>query len=165
MIRELVDSRDPILQQRVEEFDFTNPSVDPIEFAKDLAESMLHHNGIGLSANQIGVPVRAFAIRANPIIVMYNPKIVYKSTRAVYLEEGCLSYPGYWIKIKRPKEIRVRWIEPNGNMKTERFNGITARCILHEYDHLEGDVFYKKATTYHREQARKRMKRLRENLA
>lgn len=158
MIYDLVSGSDPILKESIEPFDFQNPSVDPIEFAHNLAQSMMHHNGIGLSANQVGFKVRAFAIKANPILVMYNPKIVHYSPECNYLEEGCLSFPGYWVKIKRSSEIRIRYTQPNGTIKTEKFTGMTARCILHEYDHLDGIVYWKRANTFHREQALRRAK-------
>ena len=74
---ELVPSTDPILKQVCQEFDFLNPPFDPIEFAKDLVKMMYDHNAIGISANQVGVPYRVFALRAYPEnFVCFNPKMV-----------------------------------------------------------------------------------------
>lgn len=158
MIHDLVPSNDPILKQRVEQFDFTNPPTDPIQLAHDLAETMLANNGIGLSANQIGLPYRAFAIKSEQIIVCFNPKIVDYSEETIYLEEGCLSYPNLFIKVKRPQKIKIRYTEPNGNVVTKIFSGLTARVVLHEYDHMEGIVHIQRANRIHLEQARKRQK-------
>lgn len=156
MIHELLPENHPLLKEELEKFDFDNPPTDPIELAHDLAQTMIKYNGIGLAANQIGLPYRAFAIKANPIIVCFNPKIVDESDDIVLLEEGCLSYPGLFVKIKRPEVIKVRYWEPNGNVVTTKFQGLTARVYMHELDHLNGIVFLNRANRYHLEQARKK---------
>ena len=98
-IHNLVPDSDPILSQELPKFDFDNPATDPIQLAYDLVESMRHHNGLGLSANQIGLPYRAFAMQAVPAIVCFNPKVIDESSEEIMLEEGCLSFPGLGIKI------------------------------------------------------------------
>lgn len=158
MIHDLIDCNDEILKSPLARFDFSNPPTDPIQLAHDLAETMLHHNGIGLSANQIGLPYRVFAIKSSPIIVCFNPYIVDESDEKISLEEGCLSYPGLFIKVKRPKTIKVRYTEPNGNVVTRTFDGLTARIFQHEFDHLQGINFTKRASRIHVEQARNRQK-------
>jgi peptide deformylase len=121
---------------------------------------MYDNNGIGLSANQVGVPYRIFAMRGSPEnFVCVNPRVVNPSEETIYLDEGCLSYPGLYVKIKRPRHIRVRFQTPNGDTKTETFTGMSARCFLHEMDHMDGNVFYKKATDFHRHQALNRFKK------
>jgi len=137
-----------------------SPPFDPTQFAKDLVKFMYDHNGIGLAANQVGVPYRIFAMRGQPEnFVCFNPKIVWKSDAKVELEEGCLTYNGLLVKITRPQHIRVRFNTPNGNMLTKQFTGMTARIFQHELDHLDGEVFYNKANRYHRDQALKKWKR------
>jgi peptide deformylase len=158
MIHTLVPSNDPILKSRMEEFDFFKPPTDPIQLAHDLAETMLYNDGLGLSANQIGLPYRAFAIKAEKIIVCFNPRIVDYSEETIYLEEGCLSYPNLYIKVKRPQKIKIRYTEPNGNTETKIFSGLTARVALHEYDHLEGITYMQRANRFHIEQAKKNKK-------
>lgn len=158
MIHQLVPSNDPILKQELEQFDFSNPPTDPIQLAHDLAESMLAHNGLGLSANQIGLPYRVFAIKAEQILVCFNPKIVDHSDETIYLEEGCLSFPDLYIKVKRPQKIKIRYTEPNGNTVTKLFSGLTARVILHEYDHMQGLTYLQRANRIHIEQAKKNKK-------
>lgn len=158
MIHQLVPSNHPLLKQKLEEFDFSNPPTDPIQLAHDLAETMLDNNGLGLSANQIGLPYRAFAIKAEKIIVCFNPKIVDYSEETIYLEEGCLSYPDLYIKVKRPQTIKIRYTEPNGNTLTTIFSGLTARVALHEFDHLEGITYLQRANRFHIEQGKKNKK-------
>ena len=102
---------------------------------------MLAHGGIGLAANQLGLPYRVFAIKANPILVCFNPRIVDVSEDMVELDEGCLTYPGLMLKIKRPATIRCRYTYPNGETVTEIYGGMTARIFQHEFDHLEGKNF------------------------
>ena len=123
---ELVPSTDPILKQVCQEFDFLNPPFDPIEFAKDLVKMMYDHNAIGISANQVGVPYRVFALRAYPEnFVCFNPKMVTPSEQEILLEEGCLSFPNLFVKVKRPQHCRVRFTMPNGDTRTDTFTGIT----------------------------------------
>lgn len=156
----LVNHNDPILTTPCQPFNFMSPPFDPTQFAKDLVKFMYDNNGIGLAANQIGVPYRVFAMRGQPEnFVCFNPKIVWKSDAKVELEEGCLTYNGLLVKITRPQHIRVRFNTPNGDMLTKQFTGMTARIFQHELDHLDGEVFYNKANRYHRDQALKKWKR------
>lgn len=158
MIRDLVDKDDIILVEETEIFDFTNPPVDPVELAKDLAETMIADNGLGLAANQVGLPYRAFAMKASQIIVCFNPIIVDASSEEIYLEEGCLSFPRLYVKIKRPRRIKVRFAYPSGEIVTETYDGMTARIFQHELDHLNGIRHIDRASRIHLEQARKNMK-------
>ena len=155
MIHELVDCNDLILKQKTDLFDFKNPPIDPVELYNNLAETMRELDGLGLAAPQIGLPYRAFVMRAENIIGVFNPKIVDISSEVVYLEEGCLSYPNLWVKVKRPKKIKVRFTHPDGQTETRVFDGMSARVFQHEFDHLEGIVHTKRANAYHLEQARK----------
>ena len=165
MIRELVDCNDPILKQKTENFDFKNPPINPVELYIDLAETMRENEGLGLAAPQVGLPYRAFVMRAENIIGVFNPKIVDISSEMVYLEEGCLSYPNLWVKVKRPKKIKVRYTNPDGQTETRVFDGMSARVFQHEFDHLEGIVHLKRANRYHLEQAKKLAKKLEKGMA
>ena len=160
MIRELVDCYDPILRQSTENFDFANPPINPVELYNDLAETMRENDGLGLASPQVGLPYRAFVMRAENIIGVFNPKIVDASSEMVYLEEGCLSYPNLWVKIKRPKKIKVRFTNPDGQTETRVFDGMSARVFQHELDHLDGVLHVKRANKFHLEQARKLAKKL-----
>lgn len=164
MIYELIDCNDPLLKQEMVSFDFSNPPVDPLDLVADLAETMLANNGIGLSANQCGLPYRVFVMLGEELIPCFNPRIIDVSKETVVLEEGCLSYPGLFVKVKRPRRIKVRFAEPNGNVVTKTFDGMTARVFQHELDHLDGVNYQQRANRYHLEQAHKK-KRPKNNLS
>lgn len=157
---QLVKHDDPILTTPCQEFDFQNPPFDPIQFAKDLTKFMYDSNGIGLAANQVGVPYRVFAMRGQPEnFVCYNPRLVQPSEMTIELEEGCLTYPGLLVKVTRPQHVRVRFTVPNGETMTKQFTGLTARTFQHELDHLNGVVFYNRANRYHRDTALRKWRR------
>jgi peptide deformylase len=156
----LVPATDPILRTKCDDFDFENPTIWPVELAKDLVKFMYDNNGIGLAANQVGLPYRVFAMRGHPEnFVCFNPRIVQASEQQVVLEEGCLTYPGLLVKIKRPQHVRVRFRMANGDVRTDTFTGLTARTFQHELDHLDGIEFFSRANKYHREQAFKKWKK------
>ena len=156
----LVNHNDPILTRVCESFDFSNPPFNPIEFAQELVKHMYDWNGLGLAANQVGLPYRIFAMRGSPEnFVCFNPRIVDRTTEEVALEEGCLSYPGLLVKIKRPKSIKVRFAMANGEVRTDTFTGMTARIFQHELGHLDGEIFYNKASRYHRDKALEKWRR------
>lgn len=124
------------------------------EFAKALIQTMYDANGIGLAANQVGYPYRVFVMRGHPAdFACFNPKIVGYSNEIVELDEGCLSFPNLFVKIKRPRDIRVRFADYNNEVSTHTFTGMTARIFQHELDHLDGKLFYNKVDPYHREKA------------
>lgn len=143
---EFVKTFDPILKEKMPEFDFANPLVDPIEFAKSLVKKMVDSNGLGLAANQVGVRTRCFAMAGTPNIVCYNPILIGHGEEEDSLEEGCLSYPNLFIKVKRKKSIKVRYTQPNGETVTHTYAGLTARVFLHEFDHINGRIFYETAS-------------------
>lgn len=156
----LVEPNDPILTTPCKVFDFREPPFDPVQFAKDLVKFMYDSNGIGLAANQVGIPYRIFAMRGQPEnFVCFNPKIVQPSEMKIELEEGCLTYPGLIVKVTRPQHVRVRFNTPNGDTLTKQFTGMTARIFQHELDHLDGEIFYNRANRYHRDQALKKWRK------
>jgi len=163
MILELVKNDNPFLKQKVELFDFGDPLIDPTELSVNLYETLMSSNYIGLAAPQVGLPYRAFALRAQPGIVCFNPRIVDVSEEIVMLDEVCLSFPALTLPIKRPKKIKVRYAEPNGIIKTATFDGMTARYFLHELDHLDGVMYTEKANKFHLDRAlRKQTQTLRQ---
>lgn len=156
----LVDSDHPALKEELPEFDFANPPVDPIKLANQLAELMIRARGIGLSANQAGLPYRLFVMNTSPITACFNPRLVDVGEEQVLLDEGCLTYPGLTIKVKRPKNIKVRFTLPNGDTTTQKFTGITARVFLHELDHMNGENFINRAGPLAKSQAFKKWSKL-----
>ena len=153
---QLVDCNDPILKTELPLFDFNDPPVNPLDLVSDLAETMLNEGGIGISANQVGLPYRVFVMHAEELIPCFNPRIVDASEETIVLEEGCLSYPDIFVKVKRPRKIKVRYADPNGKITTRVFDGMSARVFQHELDHLNGVNYQQRANRYHLERARKR---------
>lgn len=161
MILNLVDSEDPVLREVLPEFDFGNPPCDPVELVKNLTETMIANNGLGLSANQCGLKHRVFVLNGSPVQACFNPRVVDQTNQTiVLLDEGCLSFPNLYLKVKRPRTIKVRYTMPNGETVTQKFDGITARCFLHELDHLNGVVFTQRTNTYYLEKGLKYKKKL-----
>ena len=135
-----------ILRERMPEFDFNNPITDPKELEKEMIETMLANDAIGLAANQVGIKARVFVMgsKEHPenAVGIFNPVII-ETSKDVMLDdsEGCLSFPGIFANIKRPNVIKAQWQNSSGETLTTDIEGYTARCFLHEFDHLEGIVY------------------------
>lgn len=140
-----------ILREKVENFDFANPCHDPVALEKDLIELMLANDGIGLAANQAGISARVFVMgyRGDPSTAQafFNPMVIKSVESIEDLEEGCLSFPGVYVKIKRPSKILARWQNSAGELQESEFDGYNCKCFLHELDHLEGIVFQDRVST------------------
>lgn len=160
MILKHVKPDSPILKQKTDPFNFSSPPTDPIQLAKDLYETLMNTKYIGLSAPQVGLPFRVFALRTTPGIVCFNPRIVDTSSEELLLDEMCMTFAHLAVPVKRPKKIKVRYFEPNGNVKTETFDGMTARYFLHELDHLDGILYTERANKMHVERAMRKQKLL-----
>lgn len=147
------------LRQPTEPFDFKNPQIDPVNLSASLVKFMRSKRGYGLSANQVGIPLNVFVMEGEPAYAVFNPKITYYSEDEILLEEGCLSYPGMGLKIRRPRFIRARFQDPYGDIVTRRFQDITARVFQHEYDHLQGVDFTQKVGKVKLDMAQKRWRK------
>jgi peptide deformylase len=138
----LVPESHPVLHEVLPEFDFSNPPVNPNEFASTLVETCKKHKGYGLSANQCGFKHRVFVMGAgDEYVAFFNPKVISLSDEMALMDEGCLSYPLLSLKISRPKEIMVEYQDFNGELRNTKLVGISARCFLHELDHMNGIVY------------------------
>ena len=138
----LVPENHPALHEVLPEFDFSNPPISPNEFASTLVETCKLNKGIGLSANQCGFKHRVFVMGAgDEYVAFFNPKLVSMSDEMALMDEGCLSYPLLSLKISRPKEIMVEYQDFNGEIRNTKLTGISARCFLHELDHMNGIVY------------------------
>jgi peptide deformylase len=139
------------LREPIPEFDFANPTLDPAQLEKDMIETMLAHDGIGLAANQVGIAARVFVMghRDYPesAQAFFNPMVVKTVDEIEDMEEGCLSFPGIYVNIKRPKKILARWQNSQGEWQESEFDGYNCKCFLHELDHLEGIVFQDRVST------------------
>jgi len=128
----------PLLQETIPEYNdgFPNPAL--VTLAKRLKMTMRLYSGLGLSANQCGVSERIFVIGTDEFqIVCINPKVLSHGPNEIG-KEGCLSFPGLFLNINRPSWIEVEYTDENGTVNQTRLEGISARCFLHELDHLNG---------------------------
>lgn len=130
----------PSLRQYIHTFD-TSPPMTQTELVEMMVRAMQDHGGIGLSANQLGLRYKVFVMNGNPPIACFNPRVVDVSQELVTLEESCLSFPHFICKVTRPKHIKVRYMDFDGEVHTEKFTGMTARTFLHEMDHMNGESF------------------------
>ena len=138
---DLVPSTDPILKEVMPNFVF-GFNNDAIGTANLLIEALQRYKGLGLSANQIGLRKRCFVAGVGDNIVAYfNPIIAAIDDETSLQEEGCLSFPGLMIKIRRPTKIHLFYHDYEGNPHNKQFDGMTARIIQHETDHLNGITF------------------------
>jgi peptide deformylase len=138
---QLVPEEHPILKEVLPEFDFSNPPVNPNEFASSLVETCKLHKGYGLSANQCGFKYRVFVMGAgDEFVAFFNPKIL-ATFDETHMMEGCLSFPFLGLRITRPAAVDVEYQDFNGEVKKAHFTGISARCFQHELDHLNGIVY------------------------
>lgn len=157
---ELIKYTNQILKEVSKPFDFLNPPFDPFEFSQSLVKTMYEHNGLCLSAIQVGIPLRVFAMRGAPEnFVCFNPRMVQPSEQMIRLEEKSLTYPGLCVKVHRPQHCRVRFATPNGEIRTETFTGITARVFQQSMDFLDGRLFYSQSNPIHRQQALRKWNR------
>ena len=142
MIKELIESENSLLHHRIDSCSY---NLNRQELSSILIDNMIHHKGVGLSANQIGISERVFVmirdIELNEIIVCFNPQIIKKYKEEVEMEEGCLSYPDLYLNISRPKKIIVKYEDVDKNTHKLKLDGLASRIFQHEYDHIEGDNF------------------------
>ena len=142
MILELTPNTHPILHERVKP---CSKDLDRREMSRILKENMIHYEGVGLSANQIGIGERVFIMMLNmeteETITCFNPRIIKRYDDNVWCEEGCLSFPDKIINVQRPDRIVVKYEDEDKKDHKIKLSGMAARVFLHEFDHLEGIVF------------------------
>jgi peptide deformylase len=153
------------LVQRSEDWNFlTDQSAEQLE--KSMIDFMIEANGIGLAANQIGITKRVFVMGSNNIpgfpvpFAIFNPRIVEASTEMVTDQEGCLSYPGLFLTVKRPSWIVAEYQNAKGDTIEARFEGYLAKCFQHELDHLDGICFVDKVSPLKLNLAMKKLRKI-----
>ena len=135
---ELLKFTDPALRNIPTTFDFDTQNAQ--ELADTLWEECRRLHGLGLSANQVGIDAKVFVMgtddenRKN----IFNPQVISVSKETELAKEGCLSYPGLWLSVKRPKEVTLSYQTVDGTHVVETFVGLQARIAQHEFDHMEG---------------------------
>ena len=140
-IYNLVSEDDPILREVMPEFTFLDINVNANSLASSLVETCRKMNGIGLSANQCGLRYRVFVMGAGDnYVAHFNPKVLETKGES-HMIEGCLSFPLLGLRITRPEEITVEYQDFYGEKHISKYTGISARCFLHELDHMNGVVY------------------------
>ena len=113
----------------------------------DMLDSMHAANGIGLAAPQVGVAKRVLVVDVSPPdgpsqpYRMANPELLWRSDERATAEEGCLSLPDHYAEVTRPARVRVRYLDEAGETRELEAEGLLARCVQHEMDHLDGILF------------------------
>jgi peptide deformylase len=158
----LIKYPNDFLEREVKDVDLENPGFDPIELKKEMVEFMIAHNGIGLSANQIGLDAKVFVMgdSVENSTMCINPTVLQYTQDTVIDVEGCLSFPNVFVKIKRPKEILARYWNENLEECTVKIEGYSAKCYLHELDHLLGITFKDRASKLKWDIAQKKTRKL-----
>ncbi len=155
-IREILTVGHPLLRERAREVtsqELATPEVQQI--IDDLIDTMHHANGAGIAANQIGELIRIATIEVNhnprypykpqiPLTVVVNPIVEFIDDELVEINEGCLSVPNMRGNVFRHVNIRVRFLDRDGNPHDEIKRGLTAGTFQHELDHLDGLLFLDK---------------------
>jgi peptide deformylase len=144
-----------------------NVKKDSLQWAetiRKMLEVTKNGKGIGLAGPQIGIMQRIFVVNIENDIprVFINPSIVETSQEMSKYEEGCLSVPGIWAEVIRPKTVKVQAWDEKGRSFTLEAEGILARVILHEYDHLEGVLFIDRLSEPKKKKALEKIARLSE---
>lgn len=148
MIYPIVMYGDPVLRQKAKDIE---PGTDIRQLVEDMYETMHAASGVGLAAPQIGKSIRLFVVDGSvmedePGMEMFkmafvNPVMIEELGNNWDYEEGCLSIPNIREKVSRKERLRIKYLDENWNEHEETFDGMKARIIQHEYDHIEGKMF------------------------
>lgn len=141
---------DPVLKRKCEEIDEDYPNLDKL--IADMFETMYAASGVGLAAPQIGLSIRLFVVDASPYDedeptlkdfkkVFINPIMIEESGEKWSFTEGCLSIPDVREDILRHERVRINYLDENWEEREEEYDGLAARVIQHEYDHIDGKLF------------------------
>jgi peptide deformylase len=149
MAYSIVAYGDPILRAETHEID-KNGSIDVKQLSSEMFETMQNASGVGLAAPQIGKSIRIFIVDTTPMEdekypnfkkAFINPIILEESGEEWDFEEGCLSIPGVREDVTRFEKLTIRYFDEDWKEHIEAYDGIAARIIQHEHDHLEGVLF------------------------
>ena len=154
----------PVLRKKASDIDAQYPDLNAL--IDNMFETMYDSNGIGLAAPQVGLSIRLFLVDGSEIEdinpkgfkeVFINPVIEEEFGTEWEFEEGCLSIPDVRAHVKRKGELTIRYFDRNWNEYTKTFNGMAARIIQHEYDHIEGVLFTDRISPLKRNMLKRRM--------
>ena len=151
-VLEIKKNKDPVLKERAKRVRRIDKKIKKL--IVDMAQTMAKEQGIGLAAPQVGVLKRVIVIQGDfkgrGILALVNPKITKMSREKEKDIEGCLSFPGIILDIKRAKEIKVKGLDINGKRINIKAAGLLARVLQHEIDHLNGILFYNRLNFFKR---------------
>jgi len=139
-ILEIKEYGEPVLREKALPVKEITPEI--LNLIKDMAETMYTASGVGLAALQVGVPKRIILVdgEEDGLIVLINPMII-KSEGEVVAEEGCLSVPDIYSQVKRSSKVTIKALNENGDPIEITEEGLIARALQHEIDHLDGILF------------------------
>jgi peptide deformylase len=165
-VRPVVVWPDDRLRQPSVEIGAIDASV--VELYQDLVDSMYAENGLGIAALQLGDPRRMFIVEprlagkepTDPPVAFINPEVVWTSDEQQDSEEGCLSFPEIYVKVKRPMKARVRATGLDGKSFELEGEALLARCLLHENDHLTGKLLVDFVGPLKRQMIKKKLQRV-----
>ena len=157
----ILEFPDPRLRKKAEPVEHVDDALRQV--LDDMVETMYHAEGIGLAATQVNVHLRMLVIdisedRASPIVFI-NPEITVIDPEPLGHEEGCLSVPGYYELVTRPRKVRVNALDRQGEPFELEAEGILAVCIQHEVDHLNGKLFVDYISSLKRERIRSKLEK------
>lgn len=154
---QLVEEASKVLRTPPELFDFEKDGDKAQEIADKMSEAMIKFGGIGLSANQVGLNARMFVMRTEDkgIVPFFNPELTKVSQDTDLMKEGCLSFPDIYLMIKRSTTIELKYQDVKGEEQVIMLDGLAARCVQHEIDHLNGVLFLQRASRLKLERALK----------
>ena len=147
----LIPPTDPRVQSAIAPFNNDMLKDEGFKDRKELSEAMFDtmkkYGGIGLSANQVGLPFNMFVVGDHPEIekglkmTCFNPMIISSSVEEETMKEGCLTFPFVFLSITRPRKVVVKYEDENGDLKEGSLDGMISRVFQHEYDHMLGKTF------------------------
>ena len=163
----------PVLKRKAEVINKDYPKL--LELINDMFETMYNANGVGIAAPQIGLSIRIFIVDTNPFSedeslsdedrselksfkkTFINPEILDENGDEWSFEEGCLSIPNIRESVLRQESIKIQYFDENFNKHIESYNGLLARVIQHEYDHIEGILFTDKLSSFKKQLLKKKL--------
>ena len=147
----LIPPSDPRVQSAIAPFSDDMLKDEGFKDRKELSETMFEtmkkYGGIGLSANQVGLPFNMFVLGDHPEVeknlkmTCFNPIIISSSVEEEVMKEGCLTFPFVFLSITRPRKVVVKYEDENGDLKEGSLDGMISRVFQHEYDHMLGKTF------------------------
>ena len=147
----LIPPTDPRVQSAIAPFNNEMLKDEGFKDRKELSEKMFDamkkYGGIGLSANQVGLPFNMFVLGDHPDVeknlkmTCFNPMIISSSVEEETMKEGCLTFPFVFLSITRPRKVVVKYEDENGDLKEGSLDGMISRIFQHEYDHMLGKTF------------------------